>query len=232
MTFNKITKLGRVCLTLVLYAFYSSAVIATEEDGGFWLNTNAQGKLPVDGLSWYAEFQPRWRQEGEHLEASILRPAIYYKLNEKSSVWFGYANVRAHPNSASAVEENRLWQQYLYNFDSIAGVKLQARTRLEERRMEGGHETGYRLRQSVRALKPLASKEKIGLLIWDEFFVHLNDTDWGAQRGTDQNRLFLGVELKVHPKLKIETGYINQYVQRNSIDKMNHIFSTSFNFAF
>ena len=118
-------------LCLAFPAFYGSAWADTEEDGRIWFNLNAQGKLSAEGWNWYAEIQPRWRDEGAHLDSVLLRPAIFYKLSAKSSIWLGYANVTNHPAGRSASEENRLWQQYTYNFDPFQTFALQSRTRFE-----------------------------------------------------------------------------------------------------
>ena len=208
------------------------ALAETEEDGSIWFNVNAQGKLPVENLNWYAEIQPRWRAEGDHFDSLILRPGIFYKISSKSSAWAGYANVRRHPAGRSTVEENRLWQQFLYNFDPIYGVNLQSRTRLEERWLEGGSDTGYRLRQLIRLTKPLELQPRFLFVVWDEWFVHLNNTDWGANKGLDQNRLFVGASWAIKPNALLEIGYLNQYVNMQDVNKMNHVFSSTLNLNF
>jgi hypothetical protein len=215
-------------LFVILLVFAQGMAVADpEEDGAIWFNINAQGKLPIEHLNWYAEFQPRWREEGDHFDLLILRPAIFYKLSAKSSIWAGYANVKSYPAGRTKFEEDRLWQQFLYTFDPIKGINLQSRTRLEQRNLEGGNDTGHRLRQMVRATKPLAGYSTVSLVAWDEFFLHLNDTDWGARQGYDQNRLFVGASWAIKPKAFLEVGYLNQYVNVRGADKMNHALSTT-----
>ena len=219
-------------LCLVIPGLQGSAWGDTEEDGRVWFNLNAQGKLPAANWNWYAEVQPRWRDEGGHLDSVLLRPAIFYKLSAKSSIWLGYANVTNHPAGRSAFEENRLWQQYTYNFDPFHAFVLQSRTRLEERRIEATDDTGYRMRQMLRISRPLAGNAAVSLVAWDEFFINLNDTDWGAHNGTDQNRLFLGASWAVNPTVKLEMGYLNQYVNTQQVDRVNHILSTTMGLTF
>jgi hypothetical protein len=184
------TKIYHYLIILLICTFVANLHAEVEEDGAFWINLNAQGKLPLDNLNWYAEYQPRWRQEGKHLDVSILRPAIYYTINQNTSIWLGYANVRFHPSGRSSREENRLWQQFLYRFEPLDNVFIQSRTRFEQRHFEQASDTGYRLRQLFRASFPIKSTA-YSFVLWDEYFVHLNDTDWGAVRGFDQNRAFL-----------------------------------------
>jgi hypothetical protein len=226
-------KLG-IVVTAVLIATAVSlpAYAQTKEDGAIWLGVNVQGKLGNTGLNWYAELQPRWREEGDKLNQLIIRPAIFYKLDAKSSVWFGYEKVVNHPVNKSTFDEHRLWQQYSYAFDPIDAVTIQSRTRLEERRLEDGKETGIRMRQMLKASMPLELNPKLSLIASDELFINFNDTDWGVRSGFDQNRLFAGMGYAFNSHVKLEAGYLNQYVNSSSIDKMNHVLSSTLSFTF
>ena len=210
----------------------TTAYAQTEEDGGIWLGLSLQGNLADTGLNWSAEIQPRWREEGDKLNQLIIRPALFYKFDKKSSVWLGYEKVVNHPAGKPTFDENRIWQQYSYTFDPINTVTLQNRTRLEERRVNGGRETGLRLRQMLKANKPLEANPNFSFILSDELFLNLNDTDWGVRSGFDQNRLFLGAGYVFNPTVKLEAGYLNQYVNGARIDRMNHILSSSLNISF
>ncbi len=204
----------------------------TEEDGRLWLNFSAQGDTPVERWRWYAEIQPRWREEGEQFDQLIIRPAVNYKLTDASSIWLGYAHVTSHPVNRATVDENRLWQQYIYNFSPINGVAITSRTRLEQRWLENGEDTGYRLRQTLRLARPFDSAPSLSAVVSDEIFINLNSTDWGARSGFDQNRLFAGFSYAITGKTKVEMGYLNQYVRTSTNDRMNHVLSTSFSINF
>jgi hypothetical protein len=225
------TKIYLYLISLILCTFVTNLQAEVEEDGAFWINLNAQGKLHVENLNWYAEYQPRWRQEGKHLDVSILRPAISYAINQNTSIWLGYANVRFHPSGRSSREENRLWQQFLYKFEPIDNVFMQSRTRFEQRHFENASDTGYRLRQLFRVSVPL-SASPYSLVLWDEYFIHVNDTDWGAVSGFDQNRAFLGVNAKINQQVALEVGYLNQYINTRNVDRENHALSTTLNLQF
>ncbi len=224
----------KIVKTLFIALLFASLTVLaeTEEDGNFWLNVNAQGKLPIEHLNWYAEIQPRWREEGKHFDTLILRPAIFYKFSDQGSIWVGYASVRNHPSGRSTQEENRFWQQFMYDFEPIETLKFQNRTRLEQRRLETGSDTGYRLRQMLRVTKPIKSQPDIKLVVWDELFVHLNDTDWGAHQGFDQNRLFLGAAIAIQQGFIVEAGYMNQYINSSEVNRINHVLSTTINLNF
>jgi len=69
-------------------------------------------------------------------------------------------------------------------------------------------------------------------VFYDEYFINLNHTDYGARKGFDQNRAFLGGNWALNPDTKLEIGYLNQYVNTKQADLMNHVFSTTLNFSF
>jgi Protein of unknown function (DUF2490) len=211
--------------TALLFAF--SAHGETIEDGRLWLTVNAVGKLPVEHWHWYAELQPRWRHEGSELDQLIIRPAIYYALNDHSSIWMGYAHVVTHPAGRSAFEENRLWQQYLYNFSPIKSVSIQSRTRFEQRWLENSDDTGYKLRQLVRLTTPSNLHPNLTWVVYDEYFVNLNNTDYSAKKGFDQNRAFIGGNWALSQHAKLEIGYLNQYVNGIKANAENHVLSTT-----
>ncbi len=161
----------------------------------------------------------------------LIRPAVFYKLTERASVWLGYANVRTRRVSSGDIEENTLWQQFTYTA-KLSKVSLQSRTRLEQRDLETGDDLGHRIRQLVRVTRPLMSDPKLSLIAWNELFVNFNDTDWGARSGFDQNRLFLGMGYSFSPKFRMEAGYLNQYIDTASVDRRNNVLAITFSANF
>ncbi|WP_232410974.1 DUF2490 domain-containing protein [Methylophilus sp. 5] len=210
----------------------SQAVADTEEDGRYWFSLYTQGKLPADNFYWSMDTHPRWRNEGQHFDQLILRPSVFYKFNPKTSVWLGYDTIISHPPSQSSQRENRLWQQFQYQFDEVASVTLTSRTRLEQRRREDFQDVGHRLRQMVRVTTPLPVHPKLSLVMFDELFVNLNQTEWGAQRGIDQNRFFIGANWKFSDFSNVETGYLHQFINTRTVDRENHVLMTTVRFNF
>ncbi len=228
----KMKVMNKFLLTSLLALAATSVHADTEEDGRFWLNINAKGSLPIEGLNWYAEVQPRWRDEGANFDQLIIRPALFYKLSPKSSVWLGYANVTSHPAGKKNTNEDRLWQQFSYSFDPIADIAITSRTRFEQRWLDTGDDVGYRLRQMIKLSKPILSVPNLSWVVSDEYYLNTNSTDWGARSGFDQNRLFLGGAYKINSHAKIEAGYLNQYVNGRTVDRMNHVLSTTLELTF
>ncbi len=203
-----------------------------QEDGRIWLNVNVQSSLPFEGWNWYADLQPRWREEGSEFDQLLIVPAVFYKFSPKSSAWIGYERTVSHPAGKTNSDENKVWEQFSYQFDPINDWKIQSRTRLEQRTIESKEGVGIRLRQMFKVVKSISHNVPLSLVLSDEIFINLNSTDWGANQGIDQNRAFVGLGYKVNPHINFEVGYLNQAVNARPVDKENHVLSTTLSFNF
>jgi hypothetical protein len=220
----------RLRITLLLAALSLSAAplhANTIEDGGAWLNLTAEGSI-AGKLRWYMELQPRFQEEGREFSQYLVRPGIHYRLTDKLTIGGGYGYIRTRTDQGYS-DEDRIWQQAIYNTSWKNNVALSSRTRLEQRFLDDDNDMGWRFRQLLRISRPLSawpSIPSISPVLWNEVFVGLNNTDWGAKTGFDQNRLFAGFAWQATPKARLEVGYLNQYVRRDAQDRMNHVLST------
>lgn len=224
----------RLIAFLILATLISckNAIAETIEDGRYWFSLYTQGPLPKENFYWSLDIHPRWREEGRHFDTLILRPSLIYKITPKTSIWTGYDTINNHPAGQSSFQENRLWEQVMHQFEPFGGLTLTVRTRFEQRDREDYSDIAHRLRQMVRATTPSSLHQQLSWVVWDELFINLNQTDWGVMRGTDQNRLFLGANWKFDELSNLEVGYINQYVNGKTIDRENHILSSTIRFNF
>lgn len=224
----------RLIAFLILATLISckNAIAETIEDGRYWFSLYTQGPLPKENFYWSLDIHPRWREEGRHFDTLILRPSLIYKITPKTSIWTGYDTINNHPAGQSSFQENRLWEQVMHQFEPFGGLTLTVRTRFEQRDREDYSDIAHRLRQMVRATTPSSLHQQLSWVVWDELFINLNQTDWGVMRGTDQNRLFLGANWKFDDLSNLEVGYINQYVNGKTIDRENHILSSTIRFNF
>ena len=83
-----------------------------------------------------------------------------------------------------------------------------------------------------KASKAVTNYPALSYVMSDELFVNVDQTDWGAHRGLDQNRLFVGVNWKVNKRCTLETGYLNQIVNKTTHNLENHVISTTVGFKF
>lgn len=227
--------LSRYKWLLALFSLLATQIgnaAGVEEDGAIWFNVHMQGDLPAEHLHWSMDTNPRWRDEGGHLDQLYLRPSVFYKVNPKTSLWLGHDNIVRHSAGKSPSHEYRLWQQFQYQFDPVSEVTFTNRTRIEQRHREGYHGLGYRLRQMVKASTPLLQEHHLALIVSDELFINLNQTDWSSERGFDQNRLFIGLNWKFNQSSSIEAGYLNQFIHTQAVNRDNHVLATTLGISF
>lgn len=69
----------------------------------------------------------------------------------------------------------------------------------------------------------------MSLIVADETFVGLSDTDWGQRDGYDQNRAFLGLGWQATPKVRVDAGYLNNHIDEGSTgNRSNHVIVLGF----
>jgi hypothetical protein len=218
-----------VCVALLLVACRGRVEAQTIDDSGCWLALFARGDIchetSTNRFKWWFDGHARFFDDAGGFGQSIVRPGVGYALNECATVWMGYGWIRTSPGSTPDFDEHRVWQQLTWS-KQIELATLGSRSRLEQRFLETGSDTGWRFRQFLSWRRQLQCAPRLSLVAWDEVFIHLNDTNWGANSGFDQNRLFLGFGWK-HDRAsrwRIETGYLNQHVDRSGRpDVTNHL---------
>jgi hypothetical protein len=209
------------------------------EDSGIWLGGFANGKLPAslnnDAGSWrlWTDVQVRFGDNASRFSQGVLRPGIGYAIGRGWTVWVGYAYIRTDPPySTSTTTEQRLWEQASWS-GAVGTTVLSSRTRMEQRFVSNGSDTGWRLREFVKASRRLARQPIWSVVVSDEFFLNLNSTDFGASAGSDRNRFFVGPGVALSRALVMEIGYLNQYTFRsNGPDKNDHLFATNLFWSF
>lgn len=225
-------------LTAMAALFFAHAARAAEEDFRVWENVTTIAKLgaidpELDKWRLWLEGQGRFREDATIADQALARGGVGYQLNDRASVWLGYAHVWTSPAGRPVNHENRIWQQVLLTDRAWFG-DWSSRTRLEQRFIDGVSPVEWRLRQFVRFSAPIADTP-LSLVVWDEVFLRLNSTTPSARFGFDQNRAFAGFAYKFGEPARVEIGYMNQLIQSRSAtpaaqrftERMNHILSVS-----
>lgn len=210
-----------------------SAKADVDSDFGVWGAVQGQGRFTDSNpqlakWQWWVEGQGRFFNDAKRFGQSLVRPGLGYKVAENTIVWLGYAWIHDRPQGRPATDENRIWQQLSWNHAYYWG-SLFSRTRAEQRFLNTGDDVGWRFRQFIKYTHPLFF-DPLYVSVWDEIFVNLNSTDWGARNGFNQNRGFAGVGLYLDSDkhFRFELGYLNQFINnRSGSDRMNHIISSS-----
>jgi len=203
-----------------------------ESDSHVWLNVTGIGRLgdfraAKTPWRYWLEAQTRFNDDASNRFQTIARPALGYDLSDRLTAWAGSAWIETKGNSGTRTE-HRPWQQLTWFPEtSPGGFALQLRPRLEQRLLQGSDDTGWRLRQFVRGTRPLGGSAW-SLILQDEIFFNLNDTDYGARSGFDQNRVFVGLAYQATRIARLEAGYLNMLVHGGQRpDSMFHVLSVN-----
>lgn len=225
-------ELSLLGMALLILAWPSTARPQTVNDSGQWTAWFSQGDFDEcsSQCKWWFDGHLRLLEDADGFNQSIVRPGIGWSLNENLAVWAGYGWIHTSPLAGDNFDEHRIWQQSTWSRGNEVRT-FALRPRLEQRFLETGDDVGWRFRQLVRMQYHLPRLPRLTFVTWDEIFFHLNDTDWGAVSGFDQNRAFVGFGWKRHSnsRLRTEIGYLHQTIDIPSgADRVNHILSTNF----
>ena len=208
------------------------------QDTGVWLGAFAQGEFQSAvhqkrNARWWFDANTRFLGDDFELFQAVIRPGVGRQLNEQQSVWLGYAWIGERIPGLD-FHENRIWEQWMLTED-YRDATLQFRTRLEQRFVSVGSQVGWRFRQLFRVQTPVAGSPNLLWVAWDEIFFHLNDTDWGARTGYNQNRVFVGLGRipTSNARRRTEIGYLYQQINvaEDGADLSNHILSINLFFS-
>lgn len=212
-----------VCLLTV---WISPARSDVEEDVQLW--TPVYLNVPItEKFKGNLEIHPRFDNNVTEALQVIVRPSLGYQVNKNLSLWQGVAWI---PNFHPSSTEYRVWQQaFLEN--SFSKVNLSNRLRLEERFLEDVGGVSLRGRYRLQGTFPLGKRKRWALVASDEVFVALNSLSGGPRSGFDQNRLYAGLSRQLNEQLRVEGGYLLQYINRRSpgADSLNHAFVLALN---
>lgn len=154
---------------------------------------------------------------------TLIRSALGYQISKSVSMWAGCVRVDTRPEGRNATGENRYFQQLFWTIGSVGSVAVASGTGIEQRTIEGATGMGWRLRQQIRATVPFR-KAGPSAVLTSEPFVALNSTDFGASKGLDQWRNFVGINVPAANRLSVEVGYMNRYVRRRGArDRIDHV---------
>jgi len=201
------------------------AAADVDHDGQIWTAVLSSGNPGADSSKLRVWFDAHLRRSSGGI-VHIARPAVGWSFSPSLSVWAGYAWVPVIPDEAATVHEHRAWQQIIFK-RNVGSLSLQSRTRFESRFSGAGDDVGFRVREFVRASWQKHPSSRRGFVVWDEVFIGLNEPDWGARKGFDQNRLFVGPFFKVGKRMRLEMGYLFLFAERGDTDTVGHVFATN-----
>jgi hypothetical protein len=194
------------------------------------------GQYKVSG-KWGIHFegQARFDNHFEQNLQNVARVGGIYFLSPNETVTAGYGFIATYnPPQDKFYTEHRIWEQYQIN-DKWGKNTMTHRLRLEQRWLEQSADNSIayqnRFRYLNRNLFHIADlntgRQELYAILQDEVFLTIGENRINS-RFMDQNRLLVGVGLNYKSSLRLELGYMNQFVTSSyGNDAMNHTVSVS-----
>ena len=194
------------------------------DDGQIWTGGGVSVKL-----------NDRWGLAGEVLARfSDNRGGLYeieaptllnFRPRKNVTLAAGYVhNPQFADGDLTTVERRAREQVTVDNIARVAGGRLSARLRLEQRWRDNADGTGWRVRPYLKYSLPL--KGKTSLVLSNETFLNLNTTAFQGQDGLDRMRNLIAINTPLMKNVTLEAGYMNQYgFVRGGEDNRDHIAS-------
>jgi len=171
--------------------------------------------------TWGAHLQLRVRfdEDVTNTKDVLVRPFVTWRGLENLHVDLGYDYL----GSIDGRSEHRLWLSGEHGL-VWRDLKLGNRVRFDQRWVENVDGVVARFRYRLRGTHPIPGTDWYGALS-DEVFTNLNDRGEGPVDGFEQNRLRAAVGSRLFGRVRAETGYEWQYVNRRSGGFVNrHVF--------
>ena len=154
----------------------------------------------LHSFRYWMEGQGRFGNDSSRFSQGVIRPALGYALNPRTSVWLGGDWVPTTQPFAlnDAFNEYRSWQQLLWS-DKLPFGTVTTRGRMEQRYFDipNTKDIGYRYRHLIKLSIPLPFiHPAVSLVLADEFFVNLTHADaTSIRRGFDKTAQSWGLHI-------------------------------------
>ncbi len=201
-----------------------SSVMSFSQDSGLgnWLVYIGSKKIDT---RWNIHHEVQYRNYNAigDLEQLLLRGGVGYNLTEGNNnllLGYGYIHSENYVNADDKVNvgEHRLFQQFITK-QKAGSIGLQHRYRIEERWVEGDFKLRFRY---FLGLKFPLKQSPYYLSVYNEIFINNKDNVF------DRNRTYGGIGYKLSDALRLELGYMNQFLNAGSRDQINLIVFSSF----
>jgi len=185
-----------------------------DSDMGNWLIYIGNKKLNSE-WNFHNEVQHRNYNAVGDLEQLLLRTGLGKNLTKgNNNLLLGYGFIRSenyiNEGDKIIINEHRIFQQFITK-QKIGKVGVQHRYRFEQRFVE--EDFKLRFRYFLGLTYPL--NDQFYLSNYNEIFINT------VQNAFDRHRLYGGLGYKISDKIKIELGYMNQFLTDLNRDQIN-----------
>jgi hypothetical protein len=197
-----------------------------------WIQYYNQTKF-AERWTFLADGGLRWKEKLSSSSQYIARLGVGYSVNENIRVAVGIAHLGFFLSDNLDKIEFRPYQKFLNN-RSFGKIDLFHRFRIEERylrkvmdgKISSDDNFNFRFRYSVSLSIPLFKLftsypgEEVSLSVGDEIFINAGKEV--VYNVFDQNRILLGLIIRLKRNLRIEFTYNSQFAAVNSPAKYNY----------
>ncbi len=222
----------RLALVVVALAVSLPLYAQTVANTHAWAQLMHEHRLDTR-WSLFGDLQVRRAESGAAPQQLLLRPGILFTISPALRLGAGYAYVETERYGAAPTAvpfpEHRIWQQLVAS-TSTGDVAWQGRLRTEQRWIGATRVTPsgqvevtdwryrQRLRPMVRASVNAPSfgidAPRLYLTGWNELFLHVGEQVNGET--LDQNRSSLQIGWRFSPRVRLEAGYLHQFIRRGA----------------
>lgn len=221
-------------IILLLQLTFTHSAFALEEQGKLWLALNFQKPLTPDKRWLSLGFaQLRFIDNSHPWQMALWEAGVGYQFHPDKNIWLGYRWMGNNPNNRF-FQENRLFQQVIWQIQKDSLKHLISRTRLEEIERTNQNQLAYRIRQRLSLEINKSFVANMRPVTYDEIFMQLNQTQYTSSRFFSENRLLIGFNIYASDDAWWEVGYMNQYQMSTPLisqNQMSHILSITYNFT-
>ena len=213
-------------VALVLLLLLPQTLRAENNEWAAWLVGTWRGTIgdaeSQNPWGYMVQGQARYYNRLNGLEQFVFRPGVSYTLNDRITMWGGYAYYYTQTRGAS-LKEDRAWFDLNWTIARWSRSNFKSRSRFESRTYrEARDETGFWWRQRFSYEHRPEAWTSTRLIFHSETFFHLRETPW-AKKGYTQQRFIAGLRFKPGNTM-LEVGYMYQHNRiRGLPDLVNHV---------
>ena len=205
---------------LLLTFLVPFTAFSQESNLGNWLIYIGSKKLDNQ---WNIHHEVQYRNYDAigDLEQLLLRTGLGKNLTDgNNNLLLGYGFIRSENYTSEedkiVINEHRIFQQFITK-QSIGKLGLQHRYRFEQRFVEDDFK--LRFRYFLGISYPLT--DQFYLSSYNEIFLNTFFFAYTVQNAFDRHRLYGGLGYILSDRIKIELGYMNQFLINTNRDQIN-----------
>lgn len=188
-----------------------------------WNNIMIQGDF-MNNPQWQYMVDEQVRTAPTQFDENLFQTALGYQFYPVLAFWLGYVSVTK--NDMTGVRpENRIFQQITWELLSQNYIKMNIRSRIEERFFAGDEHIRYRWRERLLVSFPETFLKPFSPIISEEMFTNVGP----RTRLWNQNRAFIGLEYPLLNQVKLQMGYMHRIRFDATETRIDHIAVLSIN---